>query len=211
MASRTPRKTLQATETQALVASMYLRGMTQAAIAKELGCTRPNVTQHLSRVRKVWLDSSLQDFNELKARELARLDEIERQAWIGWERSLKDGGFVQKKGVGMQCACLADDFAPDPGCEDCGGTGQAIVVNGAEVTEKRHGRDGNPKFLEIVGNCVAKRCEILGLDSPKTIRFEEVDRVSDRLADLIVAFVPEGDQDAALRMLSDSTGAETVH
>ena len=140
---------------------------------------------------------------------MARLDEVEREAWDAWTRSKGDSRSVSIKGAGSQCACADPEGRPDPGCKICEDIGKAVFSG--EVTERTEERDGNPKFLQAVQRCIAKRCEILGLDSPKTIRLEEVDRISDRFADVILAFVPEEHQKAALAMLSSAAPKETVH
>jgi hypothetical protein len=83
------------TQRRQLIAEMYLRGMTQPAIARELGISQPAVSKHLARVRSEWVASAARDYGERVAEELARLDALEATAWEAYRRSalpLKPGG-----------------------------------------------------------------------------------------------------------------------
>lgn len=123
------------------VASLYLRGHTQAEIAEQVGVDRSTVSRDLEWVRGEWLDSAIRDFDEHRAKELARIDETERQAWIGWERSLKDREVQTRER----------------------GTGTQGPIDKRKRT--REGQSGNPAFLATVLACVEKRCKLLGLEA----------------------------------------------
>jgi hypothetical protein len=51
--------------------------------------TQGQVSCDLKAVRKAWLESSIRDFDELKAQELAKLDHLEATAWENFERSCR--------------------------------------------------------------------------------------------------------------------------
>jgi hypothetical protein len=70
-------------------ASLYCRGLPQRQIAERLGVTQAQISVDLKAIRKEWLESSLRDFDSVKAEQLAKLDEVERSAWDSWERSSK--------------------------------------------------------------------------------------------------------------------------
>jgi len=172
-----------AAKRRARIVSLYLLGRAQAEIASELGCTKQNVSKHLKRTRLAWQQSTLEDFGAAKARELAKLDEVEREAWEGWAFSKRLFQSVKKKsGMG-----------------------------GEETVRRMERRDGNPRFLQTVLSCIAKRCEIKGLNSPQVIRLEDAQRLTDAVADLILAFVPEEEQEAALAMLNGSLPKQTIY
>ena len=124
------------------VADLYCRGATQSQIAERVSVSQRQVSDDLQKVRAWWLESALRSFDDLKSQELAKLDQIEREAWAAWERS-----------VGTHKIERAEKRSSIQG-----DTTLASVVK-----EKL---DGDPRYLQIVGNCVAKRCEILGLSGP---------------------------------------------
>ena len=80
-------------------------------------------------------------------------------------------------------------------------------------TRSKRKSDGNPKFLQVVLGCIAKRCKILGLDSPKTIKLEEVDRITDRFADLIMEMFPTKEQQewALARLSGAAPKKDMIH
>ena len=70
-------------------ASLYLQGKTQQAIAERLGMTRQMVGYDLKAIQRRWRQDTARDLDEDKAKELAKLDELERTHWQAWEsRSL---------------------------------------------------------------------------------------------------------------------------
>lgn len=124
------------------IAEMYLRGAIQADIAKELDIDQSTVSRDLRALQDEWLASALVDINEAKARELARIDELERTYWAGWERSQEPIEVTNKR---------ATENA----------TGKRFDVN----TQSR-GQVGDPRFLAGVGWCIERRCKVLGIDAP---------------------------------------------
>jgi len=62
------------------IAALYCAGIIQATIAERLGLTQQTVSNDLKAIRNDWLASSLRDFDELKAEQLAKLDYVETQA-----------------------------------------------------------------------------------------------------------------------------------
>lgn len=121
------------------IAGLYARGFTQLKIGEMVGCTQQQVSLDLKRIRQKWLESTLRDFNEAKAQELAKIDQAERQAWRGWTRSLRDAETVKVTEEG----------------EDAG---KRVVTT--------KGQAGDPRFIELVLKCIERRCKLLGLDAP---------------------------------------------
>ena len=121
------------------VAKRYLRGETQWEIARAFEVDQATVSTDLKAIQKEWLAQALLDRGEWTARELARIDEVERNAWVAWTKSQENAEVLRAKMKGQ-----------------------------ASETEKiSKGQAGDPRFLEIVLKCVAKRCELLGLDAEK--------------------------------------------
>ena len=117
-------------------AARYLRGQTQWEIARAFEVDQKTVSNDLKAIQAEWLAEAVLDRGEWTARELARLDEIERSAWAAWSKSQDNAQIIRTKTRG-----------------DSGET---------ETTIK--GQAGDARFLEIVLKCVAKRCQLLGLD-----------------------------------------------
>ena len=133
-------------ERRKTVASLYLRGKFQHEIAQEVNVDRGTVSRDLKAVEAEWLKSGVMDLNAAKARELAKIDETERQAWVGWEQSRKDAETMEVTGTAQ------------------GGKGRPDKVK--KITK---GQAGDPRFLATILDCVKQRCQILGLEAPKKL------------------------------------------
>lgn len=123
------------------IAELYLRGTYQSVIAQQLGVTQPQVSYDLQIVRKEWLASRIRNFDEAKEIELRKIDCIEREAWRSWEKSLRHFHSTRKE------------------------TGTSAQGRINKKTVLQEGRYGDPRFLQIVGECIDKRTEILGLNA----------------------------------------------
>lgn len=132
------------------IASLYLRGLTHWGIAEELNKRRPYaltrsaITRDLQRIRKHWLASSLRDFDEAKAQELAKIDHVEAEAWAAWERSKESQ--------------VSTKTRREEGKE---------AKTSAERTETQ--RVGDPRWLQVVDSCIAHRIRLLGLSAPSQL------------------------------------------
>lgn len=125
------------------VAGMYRRGMLQSHIAKELGINQSNVSRDLKQIRSEWLDSRVRDFDAAKEIELQKIDEVERQSWAAWERSV---GVVERRTTRKKDAGERSET-------------EATVVKTYQA--------GDPRYLKNVLDCIERRCKILGLDAPE--------------------------------------------
>jgi hypothetical protein len=122
------------------VLSYYVRGYRQTAIAELVGCDQKTVSNDLAVIRRQWAKANGERVTELQARELARIDEIERQAWAAWERSQQERSRSRTKRT-------------DPG----GGPAKL------EASVEKETPVGDPRWLERVSWCVEARVRILGL------------------------------------------------
>lgn len=116
----------------------------QGEIARSFDVSQQQISQDLKAIRAAWLASAVRDFDAAKAHELAKIDEVERQAWQAWARSQED------KEVEF------DESGP----------------KGHRSGSRREGQVGAPAFLELVLKCIDKRCQILGLDAPKRFKID---------------------------------------
>ncbi len=138
---RTPQEDFRIEQRRQQVADLYLKGSTQAQIARQLGVAQSTVSADLKAIRREWRDSRIRDFDEAVAIELKKLEHLEREAWWGWERTQQpaESTKVTQDGSGKK----------------------------AEKTVKQ--QQGNPRFLEQVHRCIAGRRTLLGLDAPTRI------------------------------------------
>jgi len=126
------------TERRKRVAEMYLAGKWQSEIGKELNVTQQCVSQDLAVLRRLWLQSAAVNIDKIKSRELAKIDRLEDEAWIAWARSLKaKTKHIEKTGN-----------------------------KESSTTDQTEESFGDPRFMQTIQWCIAKRCEIFGLNAP---------------------------------------------
>lgn len=156
------------------VAERYLRGEYQSTIAEALGVDRSTISRDLAAIRRAWLASAVRDFDEAKAQEIAKIDAVEREAWAAWSRSTEDREVATQEEINDPITYT-----------DAKGVPQTKNKTRRRATLRREGQTGAAVFLDVVLRCIAKRCEILGLDAPKrfVIDWDNVtEEQEDRLA-----------------------------
>jgi hypothetical protein len=142
-------ETLQILSRRNKVAAMVLRGESnQLAICKALGMDpsqRSTISRDIKAVKDEWKASAVRAFDEAVGVELAKLDEVEKEAWAAWERSKADrtSSRTNRRTAGERQTDEAE-----------------------QKTEKR---DGEARWLEVVLGCVERRCKLLGLNAPTKI------------------------------------------
>ena len=124
------------------IASLYLQGKTQQAIAERLDLSRQQIGYDLKAIQRRWREDTARDLDTDKSRELAKIDELERTYWQAWEDSLEQVT-----------------------------TETSSLVNSAKdsrnrATIRREDKQGNPGYLRGVMDCIQQRCKLLGLDAP---------------------------------------------
>jgi len=132
-----------------VVAELYLKGWFQADIAKEFGVTQQQISHDLKVIYRLWRQSSIRDFDEIKQRELIKIDNLEKEYWNAWEKSKEDYEKTRKKYQDKQLKELQK--------ED-------MVLS------------GDPRFLSGVQWCINKRCEILGINAPVKTENTNIER-----------------------------------
>jgi hypothetical protein len=139
------------------VAEEYLRGTPQFVIAQREKVDPSQITRDLEAVQEEWLRSSIQKLDAAKAKELARLDLVEREAWRGWERSEQDRQRTTKERIEAGGPAASGKKANQAGS------------NRAKVSVQTEGRLPENEYLRTVLTCVNKRCEILGINAPRKV------------------------------------------
>ena len=125
-------------------------GLSQAAIAAQLRELRPytlsqkTISADLEEVRKRWSRASVENMNELKMRELDKIDHLEEQAWQRYYESI----------------------GPDTRSEikkSEGGTHETKDTKLIKVVLR-----GDPRWFTIIIQCWQRRAKLLGLDAPES-------------------------------------------
>lgn len=119
------------------IAALYLKGVRQWQIAEKLGIVQSQVSYDLKTIHKRWRESSLVNMNEVKQRELARIDELERTYWDAWERSVGEKTKTR--------------------------TEKVVGSKAAKASIEKDQMLGNPAYLSGVQWCIEQRCKIFGI------------------------------------------------
>jgi lambda repressor-like predicted transcriptional regulator len=92
----------------ATIAALRLQGWMQADIAREVGLSPATVKRELRKLETQWREQASEDLAAVKARELMKLERMEREAFRQWERSkrahrkvVKDGETTRKEVTGQ--------------------------------------------------------------------------------------------------------------
>lgn len=149
------------------ITELYLKQWRQVDIAKEIGVSQQQISWDLKVVQKRWLEAELFNMNEIKTRELDRIDTLEREYWQAWERS-KGRRFdhlpsqnpkPQKRRKGNVLDEVAE-FLEDGGDKASGPEKATATVVSVDNPF------GDPRYLTGVQWCINRRIILLGLDTP---------------------------------------------
>jgi DNA-binding CsgD family transcriptional regulator len=119
------------------VAVMFRQGYAQWEIAAAMGLHPRAVSRDLEAVQEQLRADTKGQLADKIAGELARLAEIERQAWEGWNKSRENAETRRARSRGRV----------------------------AETERVVRGQSGDPRFLGTVLASIARRCGLLGLDA----------------------------------------------
>jgi hypothetical protein len=134
------------------IAALRLKAWTYQQIADEVRVSLVTVKREMKAIETAWRESASEDIAAVKARELTKLDDLEREARMQWERSCRKG----RKTVTE---------------EEPSATGKAkrraMTVTRRRVEEQE--QTGDPRYLAIVLDIQQRRARLLGLDMPTKI------------------------------------------
>lgn len=80
------------------IARLRLHEYSQLEIAKTLGISLSTVKRELNHLHREWQAESQADTDEALSLELRRLEAVSREAWKGWELSLKEQTTTTEEG-----------------------------------------------------------------------------------------------------------------
>jgi len=134
------------------VSVLYLQGMPQYQIAKEVGVTQGQVSRDLKELSESWVKNSIANIDEIKAEQLAKLDLWEAEASEAWFES-KNPEVTQQSEQNV----LNDK-----------------VVGGEKRVYKKVKKGADARYIQLILTCIKQRCELLGIDSEVTVNFSQV-------------------------------------
>lgn len=128
-----------------IVSDLYLKGYNQYEIAEKIGVSRSQVKHDIKRIHEDWVKIRNSNFDQVKERELSKIDKLEHTYWQAWEKSVED---YKQKSV------------------KASGSGKAKKPDKIERTEKDMLMYGDPRFMAGIERCIEMRCKILGINAP---------------------------------------------
>lgn len=140
------------------IAPLLLKGMSYRAIAKELGANRDyevsmaGVAQDGKVLVAQWHKETLTLITKAKARELAKIDNLEQTYWAAWERSLTP----QRKKTVRRGGDMVRDAES--------GERRLLTPDYVREEETIAHRVGDPRWLAGIERCIAVRIKLLNLD-----------------------------------------------
>ncbi len=138
------------------IARDWIQGHTLREIAARLNARRDyslsfqTIANDTKCILTRWRESATTSIGEHKAIELARLNELEREAWAAWRGSKQPA-----------VRALAEDSSGPEGGR----------IRNQTVTETKR----DPRFLAIIRDTIAARVKLLGLDGDFAERLEKLE------------------------------------
>lgn len=150
------RSAVQVLKDQETISELYLKGWQQSVIADFLTdlakSRKPKIKYSVAMVkydlkiiRDGWLESSVRDFDAVKAEQLAKLDQLEIEAWEQWRRSCGDYNrrVTEEK--------------------------NATMTPGTNTRKETGEQYGDPRYMNVILSIIERRCKMLGLDAPQKV------------------------------------------
>lgn len=127
-----------------LVSTLYRQGLSYREIAEETGYSRSEIGRMMKFARNEWRRRATKSYATHLYEQLAKFDQLEREAWEGWQRSQLD-----------HVETTTDDKQTPDGVE-------------TSVKVRRFKQSGDSNFLRVIESCIKERCKLLGLLDPET-------------------------------------------
>ena len=148
--------------------------ITLAEIAAELKVDKSTVSRDLKAIRQAWAAAlSDDDRRALAGRELAALEHVRGEAWVGWAKSLAERRtyLAAEQAVEKHVTAVQEvKGGPDDGAVQLT---QTKLPGGETRTQTRTTSEeglGEPRYLQVALNATAKVIDLLGLAEPARLR-----------------------------------------
>lgn len=119
-------KEIEMEERRAKIAELTLKGVPQVEIARRLGMNTSSgsrtgaakVSQELKKIRAEWKESTLQNYDALKARQLAEIALLKRELWQAWEDSKVEQVTTTTQVKRVPCGLIGEPAQPPESGEE---------------------------------------------------------------------------------------------
>lgn len=152
MASRKALSRLASVALDEQIAALDLREKTQEEIARITGLTQPAVNTRLKKIKKRYIASATEHFQQMVGRKMAQYRDVRREAWEAYDLSKKDGQRI------------VEEYAP----VDSDDEEDTSTLQGSERRIKRivttEGRLPDNSYLVTILKTLEAERAMLGLD-----------------------------------------------
>lgn len=152
----------------AIVNMLYLQGYSQMEMAASLGVSQTQISFDMKDVRAEWRRRLDEPTDAKKAEELARIDNLESEAWNAWRKSQEGVTNTHKRVEKV----LRRQEKPESkaafakklkGVMDGTISPEKMVPVKVTKDSRLQSSAGNPAFLDQIAWCIETRVKILGL------------------------------------------------
>ena len=147
-----------------IIAQLYKRGYSYRKIREEV-MTRLNlkayslrtVSKDVNQLLEEWRSTRIENFDHSVQLELARIDELIKEAWQAWDKSKED--YVQKSSKQKGTPSAKEEGDEDEKPE--------VLTISMEQSAREINQCGDPRFLDMIHKLLVERRKLLGLYSPE--------------------------------------------
>lgn len=169
------------------VAHWRLRGLSLRGIAGKLqdeGLVNTNgkpfthvtIKFDLDALDKAWQERARGAIDDQKARELAKLDAVEAEAWAAWEASLMPRTVTISETVKERGDALDAEAQKGEGEQEAKEPPLITIRDKTRRTVEQS--TGDPRYLDIIKDCGVKRAKLMGWEAPTKTQSANVDLTS---------------------------------
>ena len=167
---RTP-KALEIDQRRLIVASLLVRGDSYREMADKVGVgSTQTIWADVQAILDEWRKYHMDDINRYMLVELRKTMEIEKEAWLAWERSKLD-----KQRIRTTEAIMDDGYDGDE--IPFGSTAVGLIPTERQTTLE--GRSGDPAYLLVIDKMIDKRARLLGLYAPERMQMADLEDMGD--------------------------------
>lgn len=152
MSSRRKQKEIEIELLRLKISELLLLNQTERQIAQAVGRSASTVHHHIVHLLREWRHAQAGNIDKWRARQLARIEAIERESWSAWEQS------KQRKTVTQRMR----GRAPRPRRGRRLRVNEETMVDVSRSTRVQESA-GDERFLARLSWCVAERNLMLGL------------------------------------------------
>jgi hypothetical protein len=145
-----------------LISKLYVKGTTQMDMARQLGVSQGQISNDLKLILKKWETERVHDIDLIKNQQLTRINAIEEEMWIAWEKSKTAKKVVLNKSKAGE---WADEFDMTTGKTT---KTQTDKYWRAGTTEEEP-TGGDMQYMNGIMWCIQERAKIVGLYAPKKV------------------------------------------